>query len=70
MSFGTLARIEFDPTPTVHLQTQPTISVDALDGPPLAVRDSEVVGRYAELMGRPVAKEQDSKGVVWPALSC
>src|SRR5208282_4475488 len=44
-----LVRIEFNHTPTVDLQAQPPVSVDALDGPQLAVRNSEVVGRRSEL---------------------
>src|SRR5208282_2661699 len=44
-----LVRIEFNHTPTVDLQAQPPVSVDALDGPQLAVRNSEGVGRCSEL---------------------
>jgi len=44
-----LVRIEFNHTPTVDLQPQPPVSVDALDGPQLAVSNSEVVGRRCEL---------------------
>jgi len=42
-------RIEFDVAPTVYLQAQPLVSVDASDGAQLAVRNSEVVGWAGEL---------------------
>ena len=44
-----LGRIEFNGAATVHPEAQPPVSVDALDGPQLAVRNSEVVGRRSEL---------------------
>src|SRR5208282_458486 len=44
-----LVRVELDRTTTVHLQAQVPVFVDALDGPQLAVRNSEVVGRRGEL---------------------
>src|SRR5208283_2899180 len=44
-----LVRIELNHTPTVDLQAQPPVSVDALDGSQLAVCNSEVVGRCGEL---------------------
>ena len=45
----TLVRIKLDRTTTVHLQAEPVVSAYALDGPQLAVRNSEVVGRRSEL---------------------
>jgi len=44
-----LGYIKHDCATAVHLQAQPPDFVDALDGPQLAVRDSEVVGRRSEL---------------------
>jgi hypothetical protein len=44
-----LARVRFDGAVILHLQAQPLVSVDALDHPQLAVRNSEVVGRRGEL---------------------
>src|SRR5450631_1205482 len=44
-----LGRVDFNGAATVHLQAQPPVPVDALDGPQLAVRNSEVVGRRSEL---------------------
>ena len=44
-----LGRIEFNRAATVHPQAQPPVFVDALDGPQLAVRNFELVGRRGEL---------------------
>ena len=44
-----LARIEFDRAATVHFQVQPPVFVDVLDGPQLAVRNFQFVGRRGEL---------------------
>ena len=40
--------IEFDRAPTVHLQAQPPVFVNALDGGQLAVRNFELVGRRSK----------------------
>ena len=45
-----LGRVEFDRAATVHLQPQPPVFVDALDGPRTLGSNSNVpVGRYSEL---------------------
>src|SRR5580698_4483302 len=44
-----LVRIEFNHTPTVDLQAQPPVFLDPLDGPQLAVRNFQLVGRRSEL---------------------
>ena len=44
-----LARIEFYRSATVDFQAQPPVFLDPLDGPQLAVRNFEFVGRRSEL---------------------
>src|SRR5260370_30250729 len=44
-----LVRIKLDRTTTVHLQAQPPVSVDALDGPQLSVGNFWLVGGRGEL---------------------
>src|ERR1019366_4080232 len=44
-----LAGVEFDRAATVHLQAQPPVPSDALDGPQLAVRNFQFVGRCCGL---------------------
>ena len=53
------ARIEFDHTATVHFQAQLPVFVDVLDGPQLAVRNFQFVGRRGEL-GSPNEKLRSS----------
>src|SRR5208337_5608385 len=49
IEMGMLERIELDRAATVHLQAQPPVFVNAVDGPQLAVRNFEFVGRRGEL---------------------
>ena len=44
-----LARVEVDRAATVHLQAQPPVVLDALDGPQLAIRNFQFVSRRGEL---------------------
>lgn len=47
-----LARVEFDRAATVRLQAQPSVFLDALDCPQLAVRNVQFVGRCGDRVAR------------------